>query len=616
VIPAPTVQTPAGGAPRARGRRSRIVVLVVALGMIGTVLAVGALRRAAEDRFDQALEQRTTMVARTLTAEMRRYTTSLLDLAAAVGAQGQLSRPEFEAITAATDRQRLPGATGVALVVPATGAEVPRVQADWRRAGSPDLRLQPAPGHASEHLFVVLSRTIDGSGSPAGQDLAAAPEAAAALSQAREGHQVAISASYRLLQDAAVPQEAQQLGFALAAPVYSTSPSASDAGQFRGWMVMALRGGDFLQDAISRIAGEAVAVTLSDASNGVATPVGRRLPSAAIDASRPARTLPIPVPQRTWQVTVAPTDLVLAGTALHLDIVAALIGTLITALLAALTGTVVSSRDRALRRVDAATAALRDDINRREAVEQQLRRREEELVGFAGVVAHDLRSPLARITGYADFLREEAAPRLEPEHREFLERLYGGAQRMQSLIDDLLNYATADNRTLRRTEVDLNRLVADVIRDRVGGTGGQQPTIVVGPLPSVDGDPVLLRQVVDNLVGNALKYTVAGQQPCLEITGTAPEAGGWCIEIADRGIGIPAAQRATVFDPFIRADGSQPYHGTGLGLAIVHRIIERHGGEVGVRENPGGGSRFWFTVPATPPDEQSTATAERTGAAR
>ena len=592
--------------------------MVVVLGMIGTLLAVLALRRTAEARLDQALDQRTTMVAATLAAEIRRYTTSLLDLAAAVGSQSRLVAREFEAITAATDQQRLPGATGVALVVPATGAQVSRVQADWRRAGSPQLRLRPAPGHASEHLFVVLNRSFDGTGSAPGQDLAAAPEPAAALVRARAGHQVAVSAGYRLLRDAAVPAEEHQLGFVLAAPVYSTSPAASDAGQFRGWMLMVLRGGDFLQDAIGRIAGESVAVTLMDTSAGVATPIGRRLPVTQIDRSRPPLTVRVPVPQRSWQITVAPTDRVLTGTDLPLDVVAALIGTLITGLLAALTGTVVTSRNRALRRVDAATAALRDDISRREAVEQQLRRREEELVGFAGVVAHDLRSPLARITGYADFLREEAAPRLEPVHRDFLNRLYGGAQRMQSLIDDLLDYATAENRTLLRTRVDLNRLVAEVIRDRVSGTGEQQPAIVLWRLPTVDGDPVLLRQVVDNLIGNALKYTPAGQDPNIEITGTPQDDGGWRIEIADRGIGIPAAQRTTVFTPFTRADGSQSYHGTGLGLAIVHRIVERHGGEVGVEGNPGGGSRFWFTVPAAGPDApapDARAAAEQAGTA-
>ncbi len=582
---------------------------MICLGLAGTGLAVLALRRTDEDRLTRALDQRTTMVARTLTAELRRYSTSLLDLAAGVGAQAQLATREFEAITAATDRQRLPGATGVALVVPATGAQVPGVQATWRRAGSPGLRLRPAPGHSAEHLFVVLRRAFDGSGSSAGEDLAASPEAAAALGRARAGHQVAISDGYRLLQDAEMPEGEQQRGFLLAAPVYATSPSAGDAGQFRGWLVMALRGGDFLQDAIGRIAGDAVAVTLSDPSTGVTTPVGRRLPDAEIDEGRPARTVPIVVPQRTWQLAVAPTDRVLPGADLHLDLVAALAGILITALLATLTGTVATSRDRALRRVDVATAALRDDIRRREAVEQQLRRREEELVGFAGIVAHDLRSPLARITGYADFLREEAAPRLEPVHRDFLERLYGGAQRMQSLIDDLLDYATADNQTLLRRPVDLHPLVGEVIRERVSGADDQRPAIVLRPLPTVDGDPVLLRQVVDNLIGNALKYTPAGQDPQVEITGTPLPGGGWRIEVADRGIGIPAEQRATVFTPFTRADGSQDYHGTGLGLAIVHRIVERHDGQVGVEANPGGGSRFWFTLPAAVAPEEIPAAA-------
>jgi signal transduction histidine kinase len=614
VKPAPTAETGTGGAPRERGGRSRVLVLVVVLGMIGTALAVTALRRAEEDRLHQALDQRTTMVARTLTTEMQRYGTSLLDLAAAVGAQGRLVTQEFEAMTAATDRQRLPGATGVALVVPVAGPQVPRVQAAWRRAGSPGLRLQPAAGHAAEHLFVILSRSVDRTGATAGQDLAAAPEAATALHRARAGHQIAISAGYRLLQDSGVPEQAQQVGFVLAAPVYSTSPSATDAGQFRGWMVMSLRGDDFLQDAIGRIAGDSLAVALADSSTGVVTTIGRRLPGAGIDGSRSARTVPVPVPQRTWQVTVAPTDLALSGADLHLDLVAALAGALITALLAATAGTVITSRDRALRRVDTATAALRDDISRREAVEQQLRRREEELVGFAGVVAHDLRSPLARITGYADFLREEAASRLAPVHRDFLERLYGGAQRMQALIDDLLNYATADNQALLRTRVDLNRLVAEVIRERVSATDAGRPAITVWSLPTVDGDPVLLRQVVDNIIGNALKYAPAGQDPAIEITGTPRDDGGWRIEIADRGIGIPADQRSAVFTPFTRADGSQHYHGTGLGLAIVHRIVERHGGEVGVEANPGGGSRFWFTLPAGDSGERATAP-ERTGAA-
>ncbi|MEU7906558.1 ATP-binding protein [Actinoplanes sp. NPDC049118] len=596
--PAPAVDISPGGEPRRLGWRAlRILVPIIALGLAGTALAAFALGRAEEDRLDRALSQQTAVVEQTLSAEMRRYSTSLQDLAGAVGAQSRLESAEFNAITATTNRQRLPGATGVAFVVPATDAQVADVERFWRAAGNPGLRLRPAPA-ATEHLFVVMAHPIDGVGDAAGQDMAASPQGTAALWKARETRAVAISSAYRLLRDAKLPPAQQQLSFVLVAPVFSTSPSAADFGRFRGWMMMGLRGENFVTDAIGRTAGDTVAVTLSDNTAGRSTPFGRWQPAAPIDRDRAARTVTVAVPQGEWSLTVAPTERLLAGTDLHLDLIAWAVGGIITLLLATLTGTVITSRNRALRRVDAATAALRDDIERREAVESQLRQRETELVGFAGVVAHDLRSPLSRITGYADLLRDEAGPGLDPVHRDYLERLYAGAQDMQSLIDDLLDYAMADNRALVTTEVDLNRVVADVVRERVNGQGIQQPKIVVWPLPSVEADATMLRQVVDNLIGNALKYTPAGEDPSIEITGRPVDGGGWHIEVADRGIGVPCDQLDTIFDAFTRARGSERYQGTGLGLAIVHRVIERHGGEVGCAANPGGGSRFWFSLPA------------------
>ena len=570
---------------------------VIVLGLLGTTLAALALRRADERAVDRALTQQTTIVQQVVASEIRRYSTSLLDLAAAVGAQAVLEAAEFTAITAATDRQRLPGATGVSFVVATSTEGIPEVQRAWRERGSPQLSLDAATTPADEHLFLILSRPIDGTTPVTGRDLSAAPAAAGALRQARDSHQVTISTAYHLLKDAALPPAQQQLGFVLAAPVYATSPSARDAGRFRGWLVMGLRGTDFLNEAISQTASDQVAVTLADATAQVA----RWTPDVKLDADQPTRTVAVAVPQRHWQLTVAATERLLPSADLHLDVIAWVVGGCLTALLAALTGTVLTARNRALRRVDDATAALREDITRRMVVEEQLRQREIELVGFAGIVAHDLRSPLARITGYADFLREEAAPTLDPVHRDFLERLYGGARRMQSLIDDLLDYATADNRVLSTAEVDLNQLVAEVVLDRVSGDGDQRPRVVLWPLPSVDGDPVLLRQVIDNLIGNAIKYTPPGADPSVEITSSPQDSGGWRIEVADRGIGIPEDQRDTIFTAFTRAGGSEGYPGTGLGLAIVHRIIERHGGEVGVGPNPGGGSVFWFTLPGTRP---------------
>ena len=588
-----------------------MLALVVALGLVGTALAATALRHADEDRAARALGQQAMIVAQTVTAEVRRYSTALSDLAAAVGAQGRLEPAEFTAIVAAVDRQRLPGATGVALVVPATDARIPEVQRFWRASGDTGLTLRPSPAAGGEHMFVVLHRSVDGGGSALGRDLAGSAPAATALRLARQSHQVATSTAYRLLLDESLPETDQQMSFLLTAPVYSTSPSATDTGQFRGWLAMGLRGGDFLWEAISVVASDAVAVTLFD-PGPVPIPVASWTPPARLRNDPAARDVPVPVPQRTWRLVVQPTHRLLPGGAdARLDVAAWIIGVVLTALLAGLTGTVLTARNRALRRVDDATIALRDDIERREAVEQQLRRRETELVGFAGIVAHDLRNPLARITGFAGFLREEATERLDPVHRDFLERLYRGAQRMQTLIDDLLDYATAENRALNTTTVDLKALADDVAQERLGGARHPDTMIVVDPLPAVPGDATLLRQVLDNLIGNAVKYTAEGRQPYVRITGH-PRGETVRIDVADRGIGLPEDQRDAVFAAFNRAAGSEGYPGTGLGLAIVHRIVERHGGAVGVEDNPGGGTRFWFTLPLVRPPAGASP-AERAG---
>jgi signal transduction histidine kinase len=600
------ISTSPGAGVRPPGRRSTLVlVLVIALGALGTTLAAVALRRADDDRAARALSQQTMIVAQTVTAEIRRYSTSLTDLAAAVGAQSRLESAEFTAIVAAIDRHRLPGASGVALVVPATDSQIPAVQESWRRHGDAGLILQPAPAAGNEHLFVVLHRALDGGGSLLGRDLAGSAEAAAAMRRAEQTHRVATSTTYRLLKDAELPEAEQQMSFVLTAPIYSASPAATDTGRFRGWLTMGLRGSDFLRQAISVVARDAVAVTLFDPAPDTPVPVASWMPRARLEDDPAARDVEVPVPQRTWRLVVQPTHRLLPGAYLHLDLAAWIIGAVLTALLAGLTGTVLTSRNRALRRVDDATSALRDDIERREAVEQQLRQRETELVGFAGIVAHDLRSPLARITGYADFLREEAAAGLDPVHRDFLERLYGGAQRMQTLIDDLLDYATAENRTLNATTVDLKALADDIAQERLSGAGPADVLIVVDPLPVVPGDATLLRQVLDNLIGNAIKYTAEGHQPYVRIS-SRPEGDAVRIDVADRGIGIPEDQRDSVFAAFSRATGSEGYPGTGLGLAIVHRIVERHGGTTGVADNPGGGTRIWFTLPLVPASRLAT----------
>ena len=234
----------------------------------------------------------------------------------------------------------------------------------------------------------------------------------------------------------------------------------------------------------------------------------------------------------------------------------------------------------------------------------ELRRYETDLSVFAGVVAHDLKAPLAIIRGHCETAVDElgdatASPQVLAG-RAALIRITAAVDRMTGLIDTLLAYTTARNAPLKLAPVELGTLVAGVVDDRVGHLRPGDPTtpeIYVGPLPAVQVDPAMLRHVVDNLIGNALKYVQAGRVARIDVTASA-DASGWArIDIADRGIGIPDADKPDIFESFNRATTAAGYAGTGLGLAICRRIVERHGGAIGVADNPGGGTRFRFTLP-------------------
>ncbi|MER7008632.1 ATP-binding protein [Dactylosporangium sp. NPDC000555] len=244
----------------------------------------------------------------------------------------------------------------------------------------------------------------------------------------------------------------------------------------------------------------------------------------------------------------------------------------------------------------------------------ELRRHETELAQFAAVVAHDLKSPLTAVHGFAAVAAEalaDAPPR--PETAGFaVERIRQGATRMRAIIDDLLAYTTARDAPLHLAEVDLRPLVDAVVAERTAPRPAAHlsravpdgappvPSVRIGPLPVVCADPNLLRLVVDNLVGNAIKYTPVGRPPQVEITASTG-GGGVRLEVADRGIGIPDEEKGRVFDSFYRASPVD-YGGTGLGLAICRRIMERHGGSIAVEDNPGGGTRFSVLLPREPAD--------------
>ncbi|MFC6411123.1 ATP-binding protein [Planobispora longispora] len=213
------------------------------------------------------------------------------------------------------------------------------------------------------------------------------------------------------------------------------------------------------------------------------------------------------------------------------------------------------------------------------------RRHRDELAAFAGVVAHDLRNPLTTIEGWVDILAETVEERPGEEGpgstKDIIARIQRASVRMRNLIQDLLAYTTARDAAIKVDTVCLEDVVRDIVSARAdlpaGREGTRTPLFHLGDLPEVRADPALLRQLMDNLISNAVKYTAPGSTPDIAIT-AAPASPGWIrVEVADRGIGIPPGQHGAIFENFHRAHVKQGYTGSGLGLAICKRIVERHG---------------------------------------
>ena len=222
---------------------------------------------------------------------------------------------------------------------------------------------------------------------------------------------------------------------------------------------------------------------------------------------------------------------------------------------------------------------------RLEDANTRLRTANERLEHFAGQVSHDLKNPLTSVSLSLESLELDV---VDDEQLDTLARARRGVDRMDSMISDLLAFASMGAPPGDEL-VDLQAELASAIDDLAGRLSSA--TVAVGELPVVRGDAPQLRSVLMNLIDNAAKFTDDGETPAIEVGSWALD-GRRRIEVRDRGRGVPPEQRQRVFAPLIRLDKS--VEGTGLGLATCRRIVEAHGGTMGVAEREGGGSVFWF----------------------
>jgi PAS domain S-box-containing protein len=236
------------------------------------------------------------------------------------------------------------------------------------------------------------------------------------------------------------------------------------------------------------------------------------------------------------------------------------------------------------------------DITQQKRAQLDLARSNAELSSFAFLAAHELKSPLQAISGFAALLDRAHGPRLEADARDFVGWIVDGAARMDGLVEDLLAYCAVDRDEAVSEEVDVAEIVAGVVDELQREIDRRHATIGAGPLPTVTGDPRQMAQLLQNLVANALKFVPDGRAPQIHVSAErGPET--WTVTVADNGIGVEEGSREQIFAMFERLHPRERFKGTGIGLSICKRIVERQGGRIWIEANPGGGSLFRFTLP-------------------
>jgi diguanylate cyclase (GGDEF)-like protein len=380
------------GARRRRRAGTALVLVVLVIGLTASWSAAVAVEGNQQRHAAQLMDRYAEDISQAVVDEAGRYTDALSNLAAAVGAQSDLTAGDFAEITSRLGRQHLPGASSAIFAVPATAEQVPAVQAYWRGQGTDGLRFAPV-GAGPEHMFVVFNRPLDNTVPVLGRDVSQAAEPAEALRMSRASGQVAASRTYVLLKDRQLPAAQQQMSFVLAAPVLG-GMGAADAGRFRGWVFMGMRGGDFIAETLLARSQGAVSATLDDMSDGppraVVTSSGPTPQPSSLDRQRV-----ISVGQRNWHLRMYATDTLLSGTDRRMPALTLGIAVVITLLLTTLVAILTSTRNRAMTKVDRATTALRHDIERRKQIEAQLRERDGDLQYLA---LHDPLTGLANRT--------------------------------------------------------------------------------------------------------------------------------------------------------------------------------------------------------------------------
>jgi len=258
------------------------------------------------------------------------------------------------------------------------------------------------------------------------------------------------------------------------------------------------------------------------------------------------------------------------------------------------------------QQLKATNQRLHHEITERKRIEEALQISNGELRDFIHMASHDLREPLRKISSFGQLLKDSLNGKLENEDQESLEFMVDGAERMTQMIEDLLAYSRVNTKAVVSETVDLNELVKQLEQLELAALLEETGAAIEipQPLPKVQADPVLIRQLLQNLIINGIKYRKEATQPRILMRAEQIAEDAVRIELQDNGIGIEKEHHKHLFKMFTRLHPRQENTGPGTGLAMCKKIVDKSGGQIGVESKIGVGSTFWFILPASKSLEQ------------
>jgi signal transduction histidine kinase len=284
-----------------------------------------------------------------------------------------------------------------------------------------------------------------------------------------------------------------------------------------------------------------------------------------------------------------------------------IVGLLMVVLTGVLTLREVAERTKANEILEQRVEQRTAELNTTNAA---LRHSNRELEQFASVASHDLQEPLRKIEAFGDRLKGQARDNLDDQGRDYLDRILTSASRMRTLINDLLSFSRIATRAQPFARISLDKIADEVVSDLEGRVQQVNGRVDLGELPEIEADPTQVRQLLQNLIGNALKFRKPDVNPVVSVTSvvaTRENEEPVCeLTVRDNGIGFEEVYLDRIFEVFQRLHGRNEYEGTGIGLAICRKIAERHHGTITARSQPGEGSTFVVTLPVRQNSEEQT----------